>query len=67
MLVGEREIITQVREAYESSAKAGLCGDFMRLVMKTVITTAKKVFTYTEIAAKPVSVVWRRALQRLWR
>lgn len=57
MLVGEREIITQVRTAYENSANAGLCGDFMRLIMKSVITTAKRVFTDTLIAAKPVSVV----------
>lgn len=57
MLVGEREIITQVREAYEGCLSAALCGDFMHLVMKNTITTAKKVFTDTEIAAKPVSVV----------
>jgi glutamyl-tRNA reductase len=57
MLVGEREIITQVRESYESCSNAGLCGDFMRLVMKNTIITAKRVFTDTEIAAKPVSVV----------
>jgi len=57
MLVGEREIITQVRQSYENCSKAGLCGDFLRLVMKNTITTAKKVFTDTEIAAKPVSVV----------
>jgi glutamyl-tRNA reductase len=57
MVVGEREIITQLREAYESCAHAGLCGDFLRLVMKGVITSAKKVFTETQIAAKPVSIV----------
>ncbi len=57
MLVGEREIITQVRQAYERCLDAGLCGDFLRLVMKNTITAAKKVFTDTQIAAKPVSVV----------
>ena len=57
MIVGEREIITQVRTAYEHCRKAGLTGDRFRLLMKHVIETAKKVYTETSIATKPVSVV----------
>lgn len=57
MIVGEREIITQVRMAFEFCRDAGLTGDLIRLLMKQVIQTAKKVYTETSIASKPVSVV----------
>lgn len=57
MVVGEREIITQVRNAFESSKKMNLVGDFIRLVIRQTIETAKKVYTDTSIATKPVSVV----------
>jgi glutamyl-tRNA reductase len=57
MVVGEREIITQVRNSYEESYKNGLTGDFMRLLIKHTIETAKRVYTETSIATKPVSVV----------
>lgn len=57
MVVGEREIITQVRNAYELSRANGLTGDFIRLLIKHTIETAKLVYTETNIAKKPVSVV----------
>lgn len=57
MVIGEREIITQVRKAYEESHRLGLCGDFIRLAVKQTIATAKKVYTETSISKKPVSVV----------
>lgn len=57
MVVGEREIITQVRNAFEASKKLKLTGDFTRLVMRHTIETAKRVYTETSIATKPVSVV----------
>ena len=57
MIVGEREIITQVRTAFEFCRDNGLTGDLIRILMKQVIETAKKVYTETSIASKPVSVV----------
>lgn len=57
MVVGEREIITQVRNSFDSSKKLGLTGDFIRLLMRHTIETAKRVYTETSIATKPVSVV----------
>ncbi len=57
MVLGEREIITQVRNAYELSQKNNLTGDFLRIVIKHTIETAKRVYTETSIATKPVSVV----------
>jgi glutamyl-tRNA reductase len=57
MIVGEREIITQVRSAFENSKKMNLTGDFIRLVIRHTVETAKRVYTETNIAKKPVSVV----------
>ena len=57
MVVGEREIITQVRNAYESCLKMELTGDLIRIIMRHTIETAKKVYTNTNIAKRPVSVV----------
>lgn len=57
MVIGEREIITQVRKSYEDCHKLGLTGDLMRLVVRKTIETAKKIFTETVIFKKPVSVV----------
>jgi glutamyl-tRNA reductase len=57
MIIGEREIITQTRQAYERCAAAGLTGDVLRILNRHVIQTAKKVYTETSISTKPVSVV----------
>jgi glutamyl-tRNA reductase len=57
MVVGEREIITQVRKAYDFCNLLGLTRDFMRLLVKQTIETAKEVYTKTDIARNPVSVV----------
>ena len=57
LVVGEREIITQVREAYEKCHKLGLTGDRFRLLVRSAIETAKQVYTQTQIAQNPVSVV----------
>ncbi len=57
MVIGEREIITQVRNSFELSKRNGLTGDFLRLLMRHTIETAKKVYTESSIATKPVSIV----------
>ncbi len=57
LVVGEREIITQVREAYEKCHRLGLTGDRFRLLVRSAIETAKQVYTQTQIAQNPVSVV----------
>ena len=57
LVVGEREIITQVRNAYEKCNEYGLTGDLIRLVVKKTIETAKEIYTETNIARNPVSVV----------
>ena len=56
LVVGEREIITQIRKAYEFCQNLGLTGDFIRLLINHTIETAKEIFTNTNIAKNPVSV-----------
>jgi glutamyl-tRNA reductase len=56
MVVGEREIITQVRKAYDFCNSLRLTGDFIRLLIKQTIETAKDIYTHTNIAKNPVSV-----------
>lgn len=57
LVVGEREIITQVRNAYEKCNGYGLTGDLIRLVVKKTIEAAKEIYTETNIARNPVSIV----------
>lgn len=57
MVVGEREIITQVRNAYDSAKENDLTGDILRIMIRHTIETAKKVYTETNIARRPVSIV----------
>jgi glutamyl-tRNA reductase len=57
LVVGEKEILAQVRKAYEACQKAGFTGDYMRMIMNRVVKTAKEVYTHTNISRNPVSVV----------
>lgn len=57
LVVGEREIITQVRQAYEQAREMNLCGDTMRILFKETILTAKRVYSETKISERPVSIV----------
>lgn len=57
LVVGEKEILAQVRKAYEACRKAGFTGDYMRMIMGCVVKTAKEVYTHTNISRNPVSVV----------
>jgi len=56
MIIGEREITRQLRQAYEDGLECETTADFLRLVMKQTIKTAKEVYTETRIAEKPISV-----------
>jgi glutamyl-tRNA reductase len=57
LVIGEREIITQVRKSYELCHELGLTGDMIRLLVKQTIETAKEIYTNTGISKNPVSVV----------
>jgi glutamyl-tRNA reductase len=57
LIVGEKEILPQIRKAYESCKGEGLTGEYLRMVMSTVVKTAKEVYTNTNISRNPISVV----------
>jgi glutamyl-tRNA reductase len=57
LVIGEREIITQVRKAYEDCKEYNVCGDVLRVFIQKTVQTAKKIYTESNIAKKPVSVV----------
>ncbi|AMR34495.1 glutamyl-tRNA reductase [Mucilaginibacter sp. PAMC 26640] len=57
LIVGEKEILAQLRKAYDNGREAGLTGDKLRLIMECVVKTAKEVYTYTNISKNPISVV----------
>lgn len=57
LVVGEKEILAQVRRAYENCREAGLTGDGLRMFMSCVVKTAKEVYTHTNISRNPISVV----------
>ncbi len=57
LVVGEKEILAQMRKAYECCRLANLTGDYLRLVMNRVVKAAKEVYTDTNISRNPISVV----------
>lgn len=57
LVVGEKEILAQVRRAYERCKQSGFTGDFLRLMMDNLVRTAKDVYTNTRISRNPISVV----------
>lgn len=57
LVVGEREILGQLKQAYQTARAYRLCGDSIRLAMENCIVFAKKIYSETRIGEKPVSVV----------
>jgi len=57
LIVGEKEILAQLRKAYDDCREAGLTGDCLRMFMNAVVKTAKEVYTNTNISRNPISVV----------
>ncbi len=57
LVVGEKEILAQVRQSYDECKEWGFTGDFLRLCMNRVVKTAKEIYTDTKISEKPISVV----------
>ena len=57
LVVGEREIMRQIRESYAQCKEWDLTGDHIRLLMKYLVQATKEVYAKTRIGEKPVSVV----------
>lgn len=57
LVIGEREILGQIRSAFTLCQKNGFTGDFIRILMRKTVETGKLVYTETEITNNPISVV----------
>ena len=57
LVVGEREILGQIKTAYANARVQAMIGDNLRLLLDRAVTCGKRVFTSTRIGEKPVSVV----------
>lgn len=57
LVVGEREILRQIRDGFSTCENWGLIGDNIRLSMRYVVEAAKEVYAKTRIGEKQISVV----------
>ncbi|GJM31217.1 MAG: glutamyl-tRNA reductase [Saprospiraceae bacterium] len=57
LVVGERQILGQIRDAYDQCQRWNLTGDTIRLAIQQAVVSAKEVYATTKIGAKPVSIV----------
>lgn len=56
MVVGEPQILGQVKDAYREAVEAGVCGPVLSRLFQRAFATAKRVKNETGIAQRPVSV-----------
>ncbi len=56
MVVGEPQILGQVKDAYREATDAGVCGPVLARLFQRAFATAKRVKNETGIAQRPVSV-----------
>ncbi len=56
MIVGEAQILGQVKEAYAAAARAGALGTILDTLMQRSFSVAKKVRSDTDVARHPVSI-----------
>ncbi|MCI5082877.1 MAG: glutamyl-tRNA reductase [Saprospiraceae bacterium] len=66
LVIGERQILGQLREAFEQNTKWQLVGDHLRMAFQQAVIAAKGVYSKTKIGDKPVSVA-SLAIQKLLR
>jgi len=57
LVVGEREIFRQLRKAFDTCKNASLTGDYLRMLDKSTVTTAKDIYSSTKIGEKSLSIV----------
>ena len=57
LVIGERQILKQIRESYEQCVNWKFIGDHIKLLMRYTVTVAKRVYAQTRIGEKPISVV----------
>ncbi|MEQ8660357.1 MAG: glutamyl-tRNA reductase, partial [Gammaproteobacteria bacterium] len=58
LVLGEPQILGQLKEAYRTAVSAGTVGKFLNRLMQFSFSTAKMIRTRTEIGSTPVSVAY---------
>ncbi|MGB3547530.1 MAG: glutamyl-tRNA reductase [Saprospiraceae bacterium] len=66
LVIGERQILGQLRDSYEQCRLWGLAKDDLRILYHQMVTAAKDVYASTRIGEKSVSIV-SLAMQRMLR
>ena len=61
MILGEPQILGQVKEAYATAVEAGTAGPALAALMQRAFSCAKRVRTDTQIAKNPVSIAYAAA------
>jgi glutamyl-tRNA reductase len=56
LVVGERQILGQLREAFAQARKRGHIGDKLRLLFQRMVAASKDIYSNTRIGEKPVSI-----------
>lgn len=56
MVIGETQILKQVKDSHQQSIEMDLCGRYMNFLVRSVIECSKKAYSKTGIATNPVSV-----------
>jgi glutamyl-tRNA reductase len=56
MVVGEPQILGQIKDAYRAAADCNACGPILTRLFQHAFTTAKRVRTETSVAERPISV-----------
>lgn len=64
LVIGERQILRQLREAFDQCWEWELAGNFIRLAYQQAVVAAKAVYSNTRIGEKQISVV-SLAVQKL--
>lgn len=64
LVIGERQILGQLRDAFDQAQEWQLSGEAIRLAVNLSVQAAKAVYTQTRISEKPVSVA-SLAVQKL--
>ena len=66
MVIGERQILGQLRDAYDQCKEWNLIGENLRMAMDQAVTVAKSIYSNTRIGDKPVSIA-SLAIQKMMR
>ena len=56
MVVGEPQVVSQVKQAWQQAQKVGATGRFLDAVLQKALTVSKRVRTETAIGNAPVSI-----------